>query len=1199
MVPLRRPILLAAAACLVLLVHQGGGQQLHAYVEIPYALGRIVAESSSIAVLRVEKVDRDKNLIFYRKVQDLKGKTPDQVKHNIARAGFHPREWQIVMQWAEPGKTAVFFYQGGASETCIHNYWYQAYAGGEWWNMSHAEPFLLRSFAGKPERLAVAVSQMLAGQEVVVPCMVDGNKNDLQLRTARIQRMRASLKLMDYNPKRDFVGWGGEEEMRPLAGMPGFTHLGGLGRTDPGALGVTAADFDSDGKLDFCLYGEGRVAVFQNAGQTFNEVPLPYSGGARSASWGDFNGDKKLDLLLATPTGPRLLANTGSGFRDETTALPPEPYWNLSAATFVDFTGDGHSDILLANGFQGLKLYRNKGAIPTPANPKIVLGKWHLIGPFDNPNRRGFDIVYPPEKEIDLQKSYFGKNDAKAAWRSVDFPDGQPGNLLGHFRMNQWVVAYLYREIESPGVVDLPVSLGSDDTLTVWLNGQRVLAVNEYRAVAPDQNQVTLRLRPGKNQLLLKICQGDGDWGFYFAARMPPPPIPLRFDEVTAPAGLASVSLEAGKSRQLIVADFNGDGRQDCLATCGEGMLLLNTGNGFRPAAATGLRCTGGRLAPLVADVNGDGLPDVLVVDPAGCKLFLNEGQGRFRDSTPPALANPLPHLAAASWCDPDGDGKLDLFLAFSRGTNRFLRNDNGTFRDASTELGLHQRVFNTRSVLVADLNHDGAPDVVLNNEGQDSVVLIGNPAVFGKKSASPGAGPPGWPTYRGDPQRTGAPDNQPGPKTPRVEWVYRASEHHLAAPVPGEKHVYVSGLGAFNTAVVRALSLETAAKERIAWAKTTPALRLPVVSSPAVLNGMLIFGDGMHQTDGAVLHCLSSEDGFPLWQLSLPGQLVHLEGGPTVAESRVFMGGGNAGVFCVDLNRVYVGDAEMDLAKAATIRRERWRQLEAEYAAAKKKDPDFAVPPSPDMLPPCRPKLLWQQGKDKWHVDAPVNVAGEFLLVASAYLEDEKVGDRALYCLRKSNGEVVWRQPLRHNPWAGTTIMGNVVLVGTSSIRLDPKFAKQARGEVQAFDLKSGKPLWQREYRGGIVSPIAGRMELAVFTCTDGRVRALEAATGTPHWSSDPFAPFFAGPAVTSEGVYVADVDGVVHALNLVDGSKRWTLDLASDPSVKRPGMVFASPVLHGGRLYLATTNHEGKHAGSGTAVVCISDQTGAQQGK
>ena len=40
-------------------------------------------------------------------------------------------------------------------------------------------------------------------------------------------------------------------------------------------------------------------------------------------------------------------------------------------------------------------------------------------------------------------------------------------------------------------------------------------------------------------------------------------------------------------------------------------------------------------------------------------------------------------------------------------------------------------------------------------------------------------------------------------------------------------------------------------------------------------------------------------------------------------------------------------------------------------------------------------PKRLWQVGQEKWHVDAPVTVAGDRVLAATAFLNLEKVGDR------------------------------------------------------------------------------------------------------------------------------------------------------------------------------------------------------------
>ena len=44
-------------------------------------------------------------------------------------------------------------------------------------------------------------------------------------------------------------------------------------------------------------------------------------------------------------------------------------------------------------------------------------GKWHYLGPFDNTNGKGFDAVYPPEKEIDLKKTYAGKDGHPISWK--------------------------------------------------------------------------------------------------------------------------------------------------------------------------------------------------------------------------------------------------------------------------------------------------------------------------------------------------------------------------------------------------------------------------------------------------------------------------------------------------------------------------------------------------------------------------------------------------------------------------------------------------------------------------------------------------------------------------------------------------------------------------------------------------------------
>jgi outer membrane protein assembly factor BamB len=447
------------------------------------------------------------------------------------------------------------------------------------------------------------------------------------------------------------------------------------------------------------------------------------------------------------------------------------------------------------------------------------------------------------------------------------------------------------------------------------------------------------------------------------------------------------------------------------------------------------------------------------------------------------------------------------------------------------------------------------------------------------------------WPTNRGNAARTGSVDNTPGPKTAKVIWVHKSTDHFVAAPVPAGDSLLVSSLAAFNTSSFQSLAHYPARPQRIKWAKSVPYLKLPTVCAPAVAGNLVVFGDGMHQTDGAILHGVRLDNGLPLWQYPVPGQLVHLEGAPTIANGRVIIGGGNAGVICVDPSRLELDGKEVDSSAAQTILDARWKDLQAKYEQEKKVDPDFAIPPSEDSLPKPKPKLLWQVGAGKWHVDAAVAVTSDHVLVASAFLDAEKTGDRALISLKLQDGSQVWRAPLKHNPWAGPTVAGDVAIVGCSSVRLEPKAASHAQGEVVAVTLTDGSVKWRKEIPAGVVSAIAVSNGLGVFTATDGCVRAWDVATGQERWKTDRGSPYFASPAIAGEVVYVADLKGRIQALNLSNGQQLWSLDLATDPAIQAPGMVYGGPVVSGGRLYVATCNLDTANK-LPTAVICIGDK-------
>jgi outer membrane protein assembly factor BamB len=451
-------------------------------------------------------------------------------------------------------------------------------------------------------------------------------------------------------------------------------------------------------------------------------------------------------------------------------------------------------------------------------------------------------------------------------------------------------------------------------------------------------------------------------------------------------------------------------------------------------------------------------------------------------------------------------------------------------------------------------------------------------------QAAEPGA----WATYRGNPQRTGNTDGTAGPAAPAILWAVKSTDHFIASPVPVKDGIYVAGIGAFNRPSAYLFPFAAKNPPVATWTKSAPYLKLASVSSPAVAGEHLVFGDGLHTDAGGVLHCVSTTTSKPLWQLVMPGELIHLEGAPVVVGNKVFMGGGAAGAFCVELDKAILDGKEYDLATVAKMQDAKWKELEKKYEEAKAKKDDFAIPPDDSQLLKFAPKKAWQKGTGKWHVDAPLNVAGDTVLVSTSYLDKEKVGERALYALKATDGETLWKKELTYNPWGGATVAGDRVIVPGSSVGYYYKDLKGAKGDVTAFDLKTGEQKWRKEIpTGGVLGCVAVADGLAVCTATDSKVRAYKVADGERAWLYDAKAPFFAPPAVAGGVVYAADLTGTVHAIDLKTGNAKWTFALAKETGA--PGMVYGGVTVHGGKLVVATCNIEGPWANKETVLVCL----------
>jgi hypothetical protein len=196
----------------------------------------------------------------------------------------------------------------------------------------------------------------------------------------------------------------------------------------------------------------------------------------------------------------------------------------------------------------------------------------------------------------------------------------------------------------------------------------------------------------------------------------------------------------------VLVADFNNDGKLDIAAPMNDenaennfnvyiatlpglgngsfGTPVITTSNGYVPYIIYGS----------VADLNGDGKPDLLLIDnglqiqDVAAQVFLSNGDGTFTAGQVVAQASPASLPTASALFDADGQGNLDAVLTDASGTlwvyhgngdGTFSTNPEGAFQmgDAAFDIG------------VADVNGDGILDVVVSGALIDDSGLYGTPA--------------------------------------------------------------------------------------------------------------------------------------------------------------------------------------------------------------------------------------------------------------------------------------------------------------------------------------------------------------------------------------------------------------------------------------------------------------------------------------
>lgn len=251
-----------------------------------------------------------------------------------------------------------------------------------------------------------------------------------------------------------------------------------------------------------------------------------------------------------------------------------------------------------------------------------------------------------------------------------------------------------------------------------------------------------------------------------------------QFEDVTLLANIVEDRFSAG----VAVGDLNNDGFPDVyISNVGTNRLYFNNGDGtFDEVSDFPAGEPRWSTSSVIADINGDGLPDIYSANyldgkdvfdrvcqhndgkPRMCmpfqfnaaqdRLFINDGDGRFRDATPSSgIVVPDGKGLGVVAADLLGDSRLELFVANDTTMNSLFVHepDSAPEQLRLEEVGLasgvavngNGRAEGCMGIAVGDVDNDGRLDLFVTNfhHETNSLFLQREPGLFSERTREAG----------------------------------------------------------------------------------------------------------------------------------------------------------------------------------------------------------------------------------------------------------------------------------------------------------------------------------------------------------------------------------------------------------------------------------------------------------------------------
>jgi hypothetical protein len=559
-----------------------------------------------------------------------------------------------------------------------------------------------------------------------------------------------------------------------VAGSVGVLLGNGDGRYQSAAIyysyatvvaSVVVGDVNGDGKPDILVGGgctsgvcatEGVISVLLGNGDgTFRQGGyFASTSGAGALAVADLNGDGKLDVVSVGGTVGVMLGNGDGTFQSQ--VLYNSGGTGADDVVIADVNGDGKLDLVISNQNATLSIDGGIGVLLGNGDGTFQPALSYDAGAMQSYSVAVADLNGDHHPDI-VVTTYYATNA-----NTNDYAHGSVGVLLGNGDGTfQQVVNYYSGGGQTYAVAIADLNRDGKPDLVVANGGALgVLLGNGDGKFQYATSYATGAI--GGSSVVIVDVNGDGKADALVSEKYPNPGAPAAVGVVLGNGDgtfLAPVIFPSGvySENTNLAVDVNGDGKLD-LVIAGQGVgcagcvggvnvLLGNSDGTFQPPVSYGNGTTNPTYSAAVADVNGDGKPDIVAASSctsnincvSSVAVLLNNGDGTFK----PAVNYPTNGQAAHSLAigDVNGDGKPDIVVANWCASGDFyctsgtvgvlLGNGDGSFGPVLV-YGTGGRL--PTAVALGDLNNDGKRDIVVSDyqtNGSDYTgriaVLLGN----------------------------------------------------------------------------------------------------------------------------------------------------------------------------------------------------------------------------------------------------------------------------------------------------------------------------------------------------------------------------------------------------------------------------------------------------------------------------------------